>query len=116
MLTKYQPDIKAFRTPDVMSCHPLHPQKIYIFDDKTTMGKMFLNTDCMVNHLQFFYLNEEHRCVVRQSAINIRRTISPNGIVLFVSSNKTVVNTFFRKAEPSCTTETGQYLLDLWHS
>jgi len=42
-------------------------------------------------------------------------TSSPKGMVRFWTCYKAVANVFPNKAEPSCTTRTGQYLLDCWY-
>jgi len=46
---------------------------------------------------------------------NMGCTIVPKGIVRFRSCIKAVVNIFPHKAEPSCATRTGQYLLERWY-
>jgi len=64
------------------------------------------------NQLRFdkFSLNQLTSKIV--SILIFTGTSSPKGSVQFRSCNKAVVNVLPHKAEPSCTTRTGQYLLD----
>ena len=67
------------------------------------------------------YVSKARLCASLLSAFALRMipifsaagygTIVPKGIVRFRSCNKAVVNVFPHKAEPSCATRTGQYLL-----
>jgi len=93
-----------------------------VFNDATFASFNFkLRAQELSYNVSFFYsgclvygkLGKNGKCpdFIYDTWITGKCTIAPKGIVRFRSCNKAVVNVFPHKAEPSCATRTGQYLL-----